>query len=65
MSQIINALKVDSSHSVYSVNLSIQFEYRKIRTRKNAVLEHFSRSVIDLRLTDWLISQTDSFIVEL
>ena len=30
---------------VYGVNLRIQSEYRKIRTRKNSVFGHFSRSV--------------------
>ena len=29
---------------IYRVNLRIQFEYRKIRTRKNSVVGHFSRS---------------------
>ena len=29
---------------IYSVNLRIQSEYRKIRTRKNSVFGHFSRS---------------------
>ena len=28
----------------YEVNLRIQSEYRKVRTRKNSVFEHFSRS---------------------
>ena len=31
---------------LYSVNLRIQFEYKKIRTRKNSVFGHFSRSVV-------------------
>ena len=30
---------------IYSVNLSIQSKYRKMRTRKNCVSGHFSRSV--------------------
>ena len=30
--------------SEYSVNLRIQSEYRKIRTKKNSLFEHFSRS---------------------
>ena len=30
---------------IYSVNLYIQYEYRKIRTRKYSVFGHFSRSV--------------------
>ena len=30
---------------IYSVNLRIQSKYRKIRTRKNSVFGHFSRSV--------------------
>ena len=30
---------------IYGVNLHIQSEYRKIRTRKNSVFGHFSRSV--------------------
>ena len=29
----------------FTVNLRIQFEHREIRTRKNSVFEHFSRSV--------------------
>ena len=29
---------------IYGVNLLIQSEYRKIRTRKNSVFGHFSRS---------------------
>ena len=29
---------------IYRVNLRIQFEYGKIRTRKNSVFEHFSHS---------------------
>ena len=29
---------------IYFVNLRIQSEYRKIRTRKNSVFGHFSRS---------------------
>ena len=31
--------------NIYSVNLHIQSEYRKIRTRKNSVFGNFSRSV--------------------
>ena len=31
--------------SVYGVNLCIQSEYRKIRTRKNSVFGHFSGRV--------------------
>ena len=31
---------------IYGVNLRIQSEYRKIRTRNNSVFRHFSRSVI-------------------
>ena len=30
---------------IYGVNLRIQSEYRKIRTRKNSAFGHFSRSV--------------------
>ena len=30
---------------IYGVNLGIQSDYRKIRTRKNFVYGHFSRSV--------------------
>ena len=30
---------------IYEINLRIQSEYRKIRTRKNSVFGHFSRSV--------------------
>ena len=33
---------------IYSVNLRIQSEYRKIRTRNNSVFGHFSRSVMSL-----------------
>ena len=33
--------------SIYSVNLRIQSEYRKIRTINNSVFGHFSRSMID------------------
>ena len=29
---------------IYSINLCIQSEYKKIRTRKNSVFGHFSRS---------------------
>ena len=29
---------------IYGVDIRIQFEYRKIRTKKNSVFEHFSRS---------------------
>ena len=29
---------------IYGVNIRIQSEYRKIRTRKNSVFGHFSRS---------------------
>ena len=37
---------------IYGVNLRIQSEYRKIRTRKNYAFGHFSRSVdINLRLS--------------
>ena len=32
---------------IYGVNLHIQFEYRKIRTRKNCVFRHFSCSLIN------------------
>ena len=31
---------------VYGVNIRIQSQYRKIRTRKNSVFGHFSRSVV-------------------
>ena len=34
---------------IYGVNLRIQSEYRKIRTRKNSVFGHFSRSGIFAR----------------
>ena len=30
---------------IYGVNLGAQSEYRKIRTRKNSLFGHFSRSV--------------------
>ena len=33
---------------IYEVNLHIESEYRKIRTRNNSVFGHFSRSVIGL-----------------
>ena len=33
------------NREIYSVNLRIQSEYRKIRIRKNSVFGHFSRSV--------------------
>ena len=33
------------SDRIHEVNLRIQFEYRKIQTRKNFVFGHFSRSV--------------------
>ena len=32
---------------LYSVNLRIHSEYKKIRTRKNSVFRHFSRSALD------------------
>ena len=34
---------------ICGVNLRIQFEYRKIRTRKNSVFGHVSRSVNELK----------------
>ena len=39
-----------SPYSEYSVNLRIQIEYRKIRTRKISVSGHFSRSGIQFWL---------------
>ena len=30
---------------IYGVNIRIQSEYRKIRTRKNSIFGHFTRSV--------------------
>ena len=36
---------------IYSVNLRIQFEYRKIRTKKNSVFGHFSRSASNTEFT--------------
>ena len=36
---------------IYFVNLRIQFEYRKIRTRNNSVFGHFSRSGLALFTT--------------
>ena len=33
-------------NTIYSVNLHIQSEYRKIRTKNNSVFGHFSRSAI-------------------
>ena len=35
---------------IYGVNLRIQFEYRKIRTRNNSVLGHFSNHMYNSRL---------------
>ena len=35
----------DWIQEIYEVNLRIQSEYRKIRTRKNSVFGHFSRNV--------------------
>ena len=32
------------NREIYSVNIRIQFEYGKKRTRKNSVFGHFSRS---------------------
>ena len=32
---------------IYRVNLRIQSEYKKIRTRNNSVFGHFSRSVCE------------------
>ena len=41
----VNEVKVIcTSENIYGVNLHIQFEYRKIRTRKNFVFKHFSRT---------------------
>ena len=34
---------------IYGVNFRIQSEYRKIRTRKNSIFGHFSRSVTEAR----------------
>ena len=34
------------STEIYGVNLCFQSEYGKIRTRRNSVLGHFSRSVL-------------------
>ena len=42
---------------IYSVNLRIQSEYRKIGTRNNSVFEHFSRSVCVLETTLRLFAQ--------
>ena len=36
---------------IYEVNLCIQSEYGKIRTRKNSIFWHFSRSDIDILIT--------------
>ena len=33
---------------IYFVNLCIQYEYRKIRTRKNSIFGHSSRSDIQI-----------------
>ena len=35
---------------IYGVNLRIQSEYRKTRTRKNSVLGNFSRSVFERKI---------------
>ena len=40
----------------YSVSLSIQLEYGKVRTRKNSVFGHFSRSVVDGCFYDILVA---------
>ena len=42
--------RISYSEYVYSVNVRIWFEYRKIRARKNSVFGYFSRSVITLNL---------------
>ena len=43
---------MDTFHAeIYGVNLRIQLEYRKTRTRKNSVFGHFSRSAIYLTMT--------------
>ena len=39
-------LVIGLNTEIYGVNLYIQSEYRKIRTRKNSVFGHFSRSAI-------------------
>ena len=36
---------IPTKYEIYSVNLRIQSECRKIRTRNNSVFGHFSRSV--------------------
>ena len=41
---------------IYGVNLRIQSECRKIRARKNSVIGHFSRSVIDQFF--WILRST-------
>ena len=38
---------------IYYVNLRIQSEYRKIRTRKNSLLGHFSRSENSSITKEW------------
>ena len=43
---------------IYSVNLRIHSKYRKIRTRKNSVFGHFSRSVDVFKGTD--VNKTSS-----
>ena len=46
---------------IYGVNICIHSEYRKIRTRKNSVFGHFSRSVNNTSIglpdsrTEWFI----------
>ena len=43
----------NSKSSYYGVNLRIQFEYRKIRTRKNSVFRHFSCSETKAYVLIW------------
>ena len=43
---------------IYGVNLRIQSEYRKIRTRKNSVFGHFSRSVWLLQASNFGKAET-------
>ena len=38
-----------SNWKIYGANLFIQSEYRKIRTRKNSLFGHFSRSANDIK----------------
>ena len=47
---------------IYSVNLRIHSEYRKIRTRKNSVFRHFSRSDCSWKFEKFRQSQITCYI---